>query len=310
MKTIPATDATNQSERIPHRCLVKLRGVYASLKRAERKAADYLLAAPADLAGTGIVEFARHAGCSEATVVRLAQRLGYAGFPALRGEFAQPAAEPGPMPYRDIRPGDTAEAVVRKVFENSVQALRDTLESLDRGQYRLAIEALLAAERMAFLGLGNAAVVAREAYHKFLRIGVPVFTAEDADLQLIILSSQLQRGDLLVAVSHTGESRTMLAAARLARTRGIRVLAITNFPRSSLAQAADFTLVTAVFQEHVNGEIGSKRLAQLAVLESLYVNYLLRREPRVRLSLAASNTVLNQNKQRHPTLPVPPPNKT
>ncbi|MHB9005456.1 MAG: MurR/RpiR family transcriptional regulator [Limisphaerales bacterium] len=302
-----ASESIPAADRVPHRCLVKLRGVYDSLKRAERRAADSILAKPEEVADSGIVEFAKRAGCSEATVVRLAQRLGYEGFPELRSEFGHP--ELPAMSYRDIRIGDAPEAVVRKVFANSAQALSDTLEALDLDQYAAAVEALLGAGRLAFFGLGNAAVVAREAYHKFLRIGVPVFTAEDPDLQLIILNSQLRRGDLLVTISYSGESKPMLIAAQQARSLGIRVLAITNFPRSSLAEAADLVLLTAVFQEHVNGEIGSKRLAQLCVLESLYVNYLLHQSPEVRRGLVTSNAALSQNKHRHATRPISPPRK-
>jgi hypothetical protein len=57
-------------------------------------------------------------------------------------------------------------------------------------------------------------------------------------------------------------------------------------------------LLTAVFHEHVNGEIGSERLAQLAVLESLYVNYLLLSSPSVRNALTAANEVVGTNKNR------------
>ena len=137
------------------------------------------------------------------------------------------------------------------------QGLQDTLAAVDPAQYKMAVEALVAAKGLAFFGLGNAAVVAREAYHKFLRIGVPCHTAEDPDLQLIILRNHLTRGDVMAAISYSGESKPILAAVRAAQARGIRVLAITNFPRSSLAKSADMVLLTAVFQEHVNGEIGS-----------------------------------------------------
>jgi len=287
-------------ERVPHRCLVRLKGLYSSLKSAERKGADFLLARPEEVSGLGVVEFASRAGCSEATVVRLAQRLGYEGFPELKRAFAH--LEPA-LPYRNVGAGDEPEAVARKVFANSIQALTDTLEALDWAQYRRAVEALLGAERLAFFGLGNAGVVAREVYHKFLRIGVPCFTAEDPDLQLIIVNSQLARGDVLTAISYTGESKPILAAVRQARERGIVVLGLTNFPRSTLARLSDQVLLTAVFQEHVNGEIGSKRLAQLAVLESLYVNYLVRKGTTLRQRLASVNAALGANKSRNPLTP-------
>ncbi|MGO8677833.1 MAG: MurR/RpiR family transcriptional regulator [Limisphaerales bacterium] len=294
IENAPSTTA-ERPERVPHRCLIRIRGIYHSLKTAERKAADFILSSPDAIHDAGVVEFSAKAGCSQATVVRLAQRLGYVGYPELRHDFASPETE---VPYRDIAPTDEPEAVLRKVFENSVQGLQDTLAAVDPAQYKMAVEALVAAKGLAFFGLGNAAVVAREAYHKFLRIGVPCHTAEDPDLQLIILRNHLTRGDVMAAISYSGESKPILAAVRAAQARGIRVLAITNFPRSSLAKSADMVLLTAVFQEHVNGEIGSQRLAQLAVLESLYVNYMLRSGSGVRKALAAANEAVGANKNR------------
>jgi len=294
MNRVPSAEFNSaHADRIPHRCLIKLKGLYRTLKSAERKAADYLLAVPEEVHDAGIVEFAQQAGCSEAPVVRLARKLGYAGFPELKADFAHAAAE---VPYRGITLSDPPEAVLRKVFENSIQALTDTLGTLDLDQYRKAVEALLSAEKIALFGLGNAAVVARAGYQEVLRLGVPCYTAEDSDLQLIIVNSQLSRGDALIAISYTGESKPIITAARQALERGVTVLPITNFPRSTLAKLADCVLVTAVFQEHVNGEIGSKRLAQLCVLESLYVNYLVRKGAKVRKNLVASNRALGLNK--------------
>lgn len=298
----PEATTMAADEGVPHRCLIKLKGLYHSLKRAERKAANYLLTSPGVIAESGVVEYARAAGCSEATVVRLAQKLGYEGYPELKAEFTRTNSA---VAYKNIGPADSPQAVVRKVFSNSIQALNDTLESLDMAQYEAAVDCLVAARRMAFFGLGNAAVVAREVYQEFLRIGVPCYTAEDGDLQLIIVNAQLSQGDVVVAISYSGESRPILALAKQARARGIRVLAVTNFPRSTLAKLADIVLLTAVFQEHVNGEVGAKRLAQLCVLESLYVNYLLRQGAPARKSLALSTQALGANKTPIQSTPTP-----
>ena len=210
MNTEKAAAASSETaERVPHRCLVRLRGIYHSLKKAERNAADYLLAAPDAIHQAGVVEFSTAAGCSQATVVRLAQRLGYDGFPALRNAFAAPEPE---VPYRDIAAADKPQVVLRKVFANSVQALQDTLAAIDPAQYDKSVDALVAAKSLAFFGLGNAAVVAREAYHKFLRIGFPCHTAEDPDLQLIILRNHLDGGDMLVAVWESPPRRSLRPA--------------------------------------------------------------------------------------------------
>jgi len=47
---------------IPHNCVLKLQAVYENLKSAERKAADYILDSPEDIAGLSIVDFAGRAG--------------------------------------------------------------------------------------------------------------------------------------------------------------------------------------------------------------------------------------------------------
>jgi DNA-binding MurR/RpiR family transcriptional regulator len=285
---------------MPHRCAIRIKGIFPSLKSAEKRAAEGLLRAGDTIRGMGIVDFAGRAGCSEATVVRLARKLGYGGFADLKVDFARAEAH---VPYRDMAADDPPDVVARKVFGNAIQALTDTLAVIDVQVYGQAVDALLRAERLAFFGLGNAAVVAREAYLKFLRLGVPCHTAEDPDVQLILVNAHLRRGDAVVALSHSGESRPILTLARHARGRGLRVLAITNYPGSSLARLADLTLLTAVFSEQLNGEVASRRLAQLCVVESLYVNYLLRKGRVAWQNLVASDQALAINK-RHVHLPA------
>jgi DNA-binding MurR/RpiR family transcriptional regulator len=294
MKTAPPqTPALAESTGVPHRGLIRLKGVYPSLKTAEKHAADYLMAAPEAIGEASIVDVARAAGCSEATLVRLARKLGYPGFPGLKAAFAQLESA---LPYPDVSRADPPEAVARKIFQGAIQALQDTLAAIDMTQYLRAVRALEQARRMAFFGLGNAAVVAREAYQKFLRIGVPSYTAEDVDLQLIVVNTQLQPGDVVVGISYSGESRPILGLLHQARARKIVTVAITNFPRSSLARRADVVLQTAVFHEHLNGEIAAKRLAQLCVIESLYANYLIHARDTAREHLAASDRALALNK--------------
>lgn len=290
MPPIPET-----SEQIPHGCLIKIKGIYNSLKNAERKAVDYLLSSPGRIATVNIVDFANEAGCSEATLVRLSRKLGYQGFPDLKADFANLESEDHP-PYRTIEKGDSAMEVARKVFQSSQEALKDTLMMLQEESYEQALDAMLAARKLAFIGIGNASVSVEDAYQKFLKLGVTCYCSADPDLMLIFASTQLTRGDVLLAVSYSGQSKPILNAVKRARETGITVIAVTNFPHSPLTKLADIVLLTAVFQEHLNGEIVSKRIAQLCILESLYVNYLVRRGPAYQKLLNRSNEAMSANK--------------
>ncbi len=79
-------------------------------------------------------------------------------------------------------------------------------------------------------------------------------------------------GDLVIAVSQSGETADTLAALREAKSRGARVLAVVNVQGSAIARAADGTLYT-----HAGPEIGvastkcfTAQLAAMALL-AIYI---------------------------------------
>ncbi|HTY46342.1 MAG TPA: MurR/RpiR family transcriptional regulator [Methanomassiliicoccales archaeon] len=151
------------------------------------------------------------------------------------------------------------------------------------------------ARAIMFCGVGNAAVVAQEAYLRWLRIGFPVSFAADHDVQLV-LASQLGPKGVFVGVSHTGKTRSLLTVAKSGKDAGAHLVAITNFPSSELARLADYVLQTAVFTAYLSGEIMSKRLAELCIVESLFINFLIRRKALYAANIATSDNVLKSNK--------------
>ncbi len=59
----------------------------------------------------------------------------------------------------------------------------------------------------------------------------------------------VKRGELVVAISQSGETADTLAAAQLAKERGALVLAVTNVAYSSLTRIADYVLATGAGRE-------------------------------------------------------------
>lgn len=286
---------TPKLNRLPHRCALKLQAVYQGLSKAERRAADYLLAHPERIHDLNIVDFAEGAGCSEATIVRLSKHIGYEGYPELKADFRPGQEGEDLFEYRGLRSDDGPSEVMAKIFAAASQAISDTASMIDPAAYLGTLEALCQARSVMFCGIGNAAVVAQEAYFRWLRIGFPATFAADPDVQLV-LASQLGPKDVFIAVSHSGQTRSLLEVARVARKAGATVVAITNFPSSELARLARFVLQTAVFTAYVSGEIMSKRVAELCIVESLFVSFLLKRKSPYTARLAASNEVLKVNK--------------
>ena len=280
---------------IPHNCVLNLQAVYQTLKSAERKAADYILDFPEDISGLSIVDFAIRAGCSEATIVRLSKKLGYEGYPELKRDFNSTAKNNAVYEYEDVSPEDPPSTIIHKVFEASIQALKDSLKILEEDAYKKAAEILLDARTLLFTGIGDAALVAQEAQQRFMRIGVNSRFSQDYDLQLIN-ASQLSKGDAVIAVSHSGRSKPVIEVCKLARSTGASVIGITNFPVSPLAKKSDIVLQTAVFAKSMTGEVISKRITALCVIESLYLSVLFSKGGDALSILGRSNDAVSGNK--------------
>ncbi len=285
----------NSARVISRNCIVKLQAVYDSLKTAEKKAADLLLDSPEFFAKASIVDAAETAKCSEATLVRLARRLGYSGYPELKSHLLEKRDENSTQLYVDISEADDYSTVVSKVFKASIQALTDTLDVLNKDEYEKAVKAIGNAGRILFCGIGDAAAVARSGYQKFLRIGLNVQVSSDTDLQLIT-ASHLEKDDVLIAISHSGRTKSIIDVVKYTKTTGASIICITNYPVSPLTKNSDIVLLTASFDEHVRGEVMSKRITELCILESLFINVLLKYKSDLAYKLDRSNVAVEINK--------------
>ncbi len=292
---MPIHISEENAELIPHSCLVKLRAVYDSLKSAEKKAADLLLEKPGFFSEASIVDAAEAGGCSEATLVRLARKLGYGGYPELKAHLGQGRDDKSVALYAGIKDGDTFDSVTEKVFQASIQALKDTLNVIDKNEYKRAVEALSGAEKIVLCGVGDAANVALSGFQKFIRAGANVQASADPDIQLISVS-HLDKGDVVIAISHSGRTKSIVELVKYARVTGATIISITNYPVSPLAKNSDILLLTAAFTEHVKGEVMSKRVAELCLLESLFINVLLTKKDKFVEGLSRSNNALDVNK--------------
>ncbi len=259
--------------KIPHACVLKLQAMYPNLKSAEKRAVDFLIAHPERIADLNIVDFASQAECSEATAVRMAKRLGYEGYIELRRSFrTHQNAEPEGV-YPEISANDSLPAMLEKVFNSTMSSLADTLRILDCEQFSLAVDALVRSKQILFCGIGDGAVVAREGYLRWLKVGHQAYESLDSDEQLFF-ASRLEKNDVMLAFSHSGRSRTVNNTAKLAGKKGATVIAVTNYPVSPLVKTADIVLQTAVFATYANFEVIAKRLAQLCIVESLFIGFL------------------------------------
>ena len=264
-------------QQISHMLFIKIQGIYDTLKTAERNAADFILYYPEQFIVNTISKSAKGSNSSEATFVRLARKLGYPGFPELKAAAGLTGADDPVAADVDLNADNEHDPleIMRRIFESSIVSLQDTLNIIDQKAYIQALDALDAAETIVFAGNGDAFTVAYAGFLRFVRAGFNASCHMDFDLQIISIS-HLKPGDLLAVISHSGRTKTMLELVKAAKSTGCKILLITNYPLSTLAKHSDIVLCTAIFAPISSGEVMSKRIPEMCIMESLYTNILLR----------------------------------
>ena len=241
-----------------------------SLTPLEGKVAADILARKDIDEVTPLRSVAEGSGVSEAMVVKVAKKLGFAGFRAFRQGLVDYYNSDTAALHSEIGPQDTAGQIVQKVFRTAMQALEETFAILDLVAFERAADFLHRARQRDLYGLGGSAQIARDVSHKFLRIGLRTSVFDDAHM-MAMSAALLGHDDVAVAFSHSGSTTAVIEAVELARRNGARTIAVTNYADSPLARIVDVVLCSTAQNNPLLGENATARIAQLNLLDALFV---------------------------------------
>jgi RpiR family transcriptional regulator, repressor of rpiB and als operon len=219
---------------------------------------------------TPLKTVADDAGVSEAMVVKIAKKLGFAGFKDFRAGVVGYNGLPTAELHQELSPDDTGAEIAQKVFRTSIHALEETLSILDPEAFEKAAALIFNARQRDFYGVGGSAQIARDVSQKFLRIGVRTSVFDDAHMMLMS-AALLGEGDVAVGFSHSGTTTAVIEPLELARRRGARTIALTNYATSPLASIADVVLCSTAQGSPLLGENAAARIAQLIILDAVFV---------------------------------------
>lgn len=277
----------------------RIRALLSELAPAERRVAEAILGTPADAVDMTITEIAAHCHTSETTVVRFCRNVGFKGYPELRlalaGELGHARAVMGENMElaADISRDDPLKQMVGKLAYAERRAIEDTVDQLDLTVLDKVIDAIAKARRIQAFGLGASGLAAEDLREKLLRIDLMAYTVPDPHLALAV-AALLGPGDVALAVSHAGETADTVDFLRTAAAGGATTVAITNSPRSSVAGVASLVLTTAVRETVFRSGAMASRIAQLALVDCVFLGVVQRRYDQASVALAKTHNAVHQ----------------
>ncbi|BCJ29753.1 MurR/RpiR family transcriptional regulator [Actinocatenispora sera] len=276
----------------PGGLIVHVSGLLPALSPAEQRVARLVIADPAAAARQTITELASAAGTSEATVIRFCRSVGMSGYPQLRIRLAAEAARRVEPPDArvvggDIPPGADMAQIIATISFNDARAVEETAEQLDVAACEQAVAVLSAAGRVDVFGVGASGSVAADFQQKLHRIGRTAFYWPDTHTALTS-AALLGKGDVALGISHTGTTTDCVDVLDQARRQGATTIALTNYPRSPIAEVADVVLTTAARETTYRSGAMASRLAQLTVVDCLFVGVAAKNRTRTKRNLEAT----------------------
>jgi DNA-binding MurR/RpiR family transcriptional regulator len=190
-------------------------------------------------------EQARRAGIAPATLTRLAQRLGLRGYDGLRKLNADAMRE-RPESYRgraeellQRRDSEGDQALVQDIFASLTQHLQNLSapDSVDR--FAAAADMIAGADHVFCLGLRSSFSVAYMFHYVRSLFAADSVLVDGSGGRGVDVLRTIGSGDVLLAISVKPYVKHTVEAAKFAKDRGARVVALTDSEISPLVAVAD-----------------------------------------------------------------------
>lgn len=222
-------------------------------------------------------ELASNAKTSDATIIRTAKSLGYAGLDDLRRNLADELR-------RDITPADRVARTLKGIkgdlptaFEATLdiqmEALRALRQGLSHEQFQAAVDYVLAARRIAVFGIGPSSTMANYFVIQVRRFGLEAFALTETGLLLADQLLRLRKGDVLLIMAYGRVYPELQALFSCGERKGLTRILMTDTLAAKLKDRVDLLLQIPRGQ----ADRFSMHTATLAFLEAMLVGIAARR---------------------------------
>ena len=224
-------------------------------------------------------------GISESTVVRFAMELGFDGYPAMQKAMQEMVVNRLTSVQRITAANDRIgnQDLLSMVIQSDMEKLRTTAEMISRDAFLAAVEAILKARRVFIVGGRSTAPLASFLGYYLSQMLDTVHTVTVSGTSAVfeqIISADER--DAVVAFSFPRYSSSTAQAAEYCRSKGAKVIGITDSPASPLGRNCDHVLLAKSDMISLVDSL----TAPLSISNALIVAIAARREQQVQKKFA------------------------
>ena len=165
---------------------------------------------------------------------------------------------------------DNIPQSLQNILANKITELKQTVNLINTDEFREILEGIRDASRVQVIAVGNTIPVAIDAAFKFNELGIPTTAGTIWETQLSY-SFTLGKGDVLIAISNSGESDKVLEAVKIANNNKAMTIGITNSPHSAIGEEVQYHITTATREKLFLDEFCFSRVSASTVIEIIFL---------------------------------------
>ena len=261
---------------------------YSTLSSKEQSIANYILRYGQSLQNMNISVLAEKAGVSPGTVTRFCRKVACASFVELKLRLNRELS-------RDT--GSNSFDVPNEVYNFYKSVIECSNNMINRELLAELVREIRNQPLLHIYGVGNSGLSANELMLRLSRMGLAAQAITDSHM-MMINSSLMSSGNLIIAISVSGETTDIVNAVRVAHNNGCRIISLCSSPNSSLALLSDLFIPIANSNLICADGFMNSQFSVLYVID-LICSVLLREESlRSKMNITI-NTIIEQSHINH-----------
>ncbi len=125
---------------------------------------------------------------------------------------------------------------VKSAMREIVGHVGNIIDDLKDPEIKVMIDVIRNSERVFLMGAGRSGLASKAFAMRLVQLGLTAYVIGET------VTPAMTEKDLLIAVSGSGETKSIISAAKTANGIGSKVLVVTSYPESSLGKISDYIM--------------------------------------------------------------------
>lgn len=252
---------------------------FPRLSKGQKLIAEYILKHYDKAAFMTAAKLGVSVGVSESTVVRFANELGFTGYPKLQKALQELIKNKLTTVQRIELSNNfiSVESALKSVLKADMENIRITLEKIDYDTFNEVVNNIFRAKKIYIIGLRSSTALADFLgfYLNLILDNVKVVAYGVSDIFEQIIN--ISKDDLVIGIGFPRYAAKTVESLNYARSKGTKVVAITDSMVSPLAASADYALIA---QSNMASFVDSL-VAPLSIINALIMAVGLREKDKI-----------------------------